>query len=113
MKDQWKHGGNVYEARRKLGVSRDQIVDFSANINPVGWPNGLKEALITGIDDLIHYPDPDYPELKEAISKYVQMDIKWIQLGNGAIELLYMLVEYMCLKKQVLLHRASLNMNAV
>jgi len=99
MKDQWKHGGNVYETRRKLGVSNEKIVDFSANINPVGWPKGLKKALIEGLDDLIHYPDPDYPELKEAISKYTQTDSKWIQLGNGAIELLYMLVEYMCPQK--------------
>ncbi len=55
MKDQWKHGGNVYEARRKLGVSRDQIVDLVQYYPVAGqW---IKEALITGIDDLIHYPD--------------------------------------------------------
>jgi len=95
MNDKWKHGGNVYAVRRNTGLDSKEIVDYSANINPLGLPDQLKETLVKGLDDLIHYPDPEYVELKEAIAKYSKMNEKYIQIGNGAIELLYMLMEYL------------------
>lgn len=30
------HGGNIREAATVLGISPDQLLDFSANINPLG-----------------------------------------------------------------------------
>lgn len=95
MTDKWKHGGNVYEVRRNQGLDSKQILDFSANINPLGVPESLKRELVAAIEDIIHYPDPDYYELKSNISQYVSLNRDYIQVGNGAIELLYMLVEYL------------------
>jgi histidinol-phosphate/aromatic aminotransferase/cobyric acid decarboxylase-like protein len=43
------HGGDVYHLARTLGVELADLLDFSANINPLGFPPGLtgavKEAL--------------------------------------------------------------------
>lgn len=44
------HGGNTREAAELLGVSPEQLLDFSANINPLGMPAGLKRAIIDNMD---------------------------------------------------------------
>jgi threonine-phosphate decarboxylase len=74
------HGGDVY--------SHDVKIDFSSNVNPLGPPDGVKEALIESIGEIHHYPDIDASKLKEAISKYVDTPSENITLGNGSSELI-------------------------
>ena len=50
------HGGNIYEVKRKF---KKEIIDFSANINPLGLPSGTKKAIYENFDKILHYPDPD------------------------------------------------------
>ncbi len=95
MKSRWQHGGNVYEVQRKFGIDHKQVIDFSANINPLGFPKGLPEAIMGGMVDLVHYPDPDYSDLTEAIAKSRNVRPEWVYPGNGAIELIYMIMEYL------------------
>lgn len=95
MNNKWKHGGNVYEIEKQYGIEHQKIIDFSANINPLGFPKGLKEAIVEGLEDLVHYPDPNYEALIEAIARYNQMNSEWVYPGNGAIELIYLIVEYL------------------
>ena len=40
------HGGNIREAAALLGICAEQLLDFSANINPLGMPESLKRAII-------------------------------------------------------------------
>ncbi|HHW30264.1 MAG TPA: threonine-phosphate decarboxylase [Clostridiaceae bacterium] len=93
------HGGNIYRASQTFGIRMEDIMDYSANINPLGLPEGLKELLITGIDNLINYPDPEYTELKKEISGYLKVDEECIIPGNGASEIIYLLFEVLKLKK--------------
>lgn len=95
MKARWQHGGNVYEIQRQLGIDHQQVVDFSANINPLGFPAGLSEAIAGGLSDLVHYPDPDYTDLAQTIGNAKQVPVEWVYPGNGAIELIYMIMEYL------------------
>lgn len=95
MKPRWQHGGNVYEIQRQLGIDSHQILDFSANINPLGFPAGLAEAIVAGVSDLVHYPDPDYTDLAEAIGAAKGVAPATVYPGNGAIELLYGVMEYL------------------
>ncbi|MBU2559333.1 threonine-phosphate decarboxylase CobD [archaeon] len=74
------HGGDVW--------SQEVETDFSSNVNPLGPPERVKEALIGAIDDIHHYPDIDAAELKAAISKYVGTSPENITLGNGSTELI-------------------------
>jgi histidinol-phosphate/aromatic aminotransferase/cobyric acid decarboxylase-like protein len=39
------HGGDVYLLARTLGVELTDLLDFSANINPLGFPPGLANAV--------------------------------------------------------------------
>ena len=56
------HGGDLY--------SREIRLDFSANINPYGTPEAVKQAVIDSVSDLRHYPDPYCRELVTAISEF-------------------------------------------
>ena len=39
------HGGNAKEISRKNKIEYDKIIDFSANINPLGMPNSVRKEL--------------------------------------------------------------------
>lgn len=94
-----KHGGNIYEASKIHGVEIEDILDYSANINPLGLPEGLRDLLISGFDKLVNYPDPEYTELRMNISKYLNVDVDRIIPGNGASEVIYLMFESLDLKR--------------
>lgn len=93
------HGGNLHKASKEYGIKQSQLLDFSANINPLGPLVGLKNLLITSVDDIINYPDPEYSELRLGISKYLGVDENLIIPGNGASEIIYLLFEVLKPKK--------------
>lgn len=86
----FEHGGNLYrEARDNHDI--EKFIDFSANINPLGLADNVQRAILANIEYLIHYPDPDGYELKQALAKFYNLPYEQIILGNGAVELLYIL----------------------
>jgi threonine-phosphate decarboxylase len=85
------HGGNVYELAAKAGCSPEQILDFSASINPLGPPPGLEEELAGCFGLLQSYPDIHCKGLIEAISKFHDIDPACIAVTNGSTELIYWL----------------------
>ncbi|MBF8983568.1 threonine-phosphate decarboxylase [Lutibacter sp. B2] len=87
-----KHGGNIYEMEKKVGIDKSEFIDFSANINPIGVPESFKNALIENIDIIKNYPDPDYDLLIESISNYHTIDKSFITVGNGATEVIFSMI---------------------
>ncbi len=85
--DYYKHGGDIYDIKRR---HKKDVIDFSANINPLGLSQTIKNSLKSGLDSLIHYPDPDMYALKNAIAKHFNLDKENILLGNGSTELIYL-----------------------
>lgn len=83
------HGGNVHKASRLLHTSLDQILDFSANINPLGMSSRGLDAVKDALQDVIHYPDPDMTHLYSITSELWNMPKEYIVFGNGAAELIY------------------------
>ncbi len=83
------HGGNVHKASRVLHTSLDQILDFSANINPLGMSTKGVGAVKEALQDVIHYPDPDMTNLYSITSGLWDMPKECIVFGNGAAELIY------------------------
>lgn len=77
------HGGNIYID------SSINWIDFSANINPLGITENIKKTYIECINDNINYPDPLCTELRNAISKYENINFKNIICGNGAADIIY------------------------
>ena len=64
-----EHGGNRYQAGRKIGVSEDALIDFSANICPLGMPDPVREAAAAAAAAAVHYPDPYSSALCEQIAR--------------------------------------------
>ena len=85
------HGGNIYKKAKEMGIREEDILDFSANISPLGLPEHIRKAMIEAIDGTINYPDPDCSRLKEAISKQDNVPESHITCGNGGADLLYRL----------------------
>ncbi|MBE9572495.1 MAG: threonine-phosphate decarboxylase [Proteobacteria bacterium] len=83
------HGGNVTEISRRYGIDEDRIIDFSANINPLGYPPGVKETVIREFDSILNYPDIDSFDLVSGLSKYHGIDQDYIIAGNGSTEFMY------------------------
>ncbi|NTX84195.1 threonine-phosphate decarboxylase [Citrobacter youngae] len=86
------HGGNTREAAALLGIPPEQLLDFSANINPLGMPATLKCALIDNLDRAEYYPDVDYTQLHAALAQHHQIPVSWILAGNGETESIFTLV---------------------
>ena len=84
----FSHGGNIYEAARKFG---EGIIDFSANINPLGFPLNLEEILCENFDRILHYPDPKAEEITQGIAQYWGIKKENILVGNGSVELIYLI----------------------
>ncbi|MDZ8027834.1 MAG: threonine-phosphate decarboxylase CobD [Nostoc sp. DedQUE11] len=82
------HGGNLAWAAALAGCPPDAILDFSASISPLGPPNSAIAAIVSQIGNIKHYPDPNYSELRLALSHFHQLPSEWILPGNGSAELL-------------------------
>lgn len=80
------HGGNIYEIKRKY---RKEVIDFSANINPLGLPPEVKKAIHKNFNKILHYPDSNATNLVQKIGKYWGISKKNLLLGNGSAELIY------------------------
>ena len=86
-----QHGGNIYKKAKELGIPESQILDFSANINPLGLPDHVREAMIAAVDGTVNYPDPDCQDLVAAISRKDRVREENVVCGNGGADMLYRL----------------------
>lgn len=84
------HGGNIYKLKRE---GKEDILDYSSNINPLGVPKSFYEAVIKNFSILERYPDINYTELREKIGQYNNVESKNIIVGNGATEVLFLFVK--------------------
>jgi threonine-phosphate decarboxylase len=85
------HGGNLDAIGLRYGVDPDDLLDFSANLNPLGPPPGLLTALAAAASDvrgLARYPDPDARGLRTALAERLDVEPEAIVIGNGAAALL-------------------------
>ena len=85
----FEHGGDIQRAMQENNLS--SLIDFSANINPYGLSAKIREAVISHIDDVIHYPQPDSADLRRLVSEKYNIAEDKLILGNGAVEILYTL----------------------
>ena len=85
------HGGDVARAARESGTSADGILDFSANVNPLGLPAGAAERLARDARDprtVSQYPDPAAQELRSLLSGKLGVAEESIVVGAGASALI-------------------------
>lgn len=98
MKD--LHGGNIYKFQRE---GKENILDYSSNINPLGVPKKFIDIAKENFDKLINYPDPCYIELRKKIAEFNSINIDNIIVGNGATEILFLYTRALKPKKVLVL----------
>jgi threonine-phosphate decarboxylase len=86
------HGGNIQEVCSLYDLEPGGLLDFSANINPEGYPPALPNAIIKqGFASIRHYPDINCTELRCAIAQKTRHKKEEILVGNGSTEFMYLL----------------------
>jgi cobyric acid synthase CobQ/L-threonine-O-3-phosphate decarboxylase len=85
------HGGNLRILAARAGCDPEQLLDFSASVNPLGPPECVRAALSRSFERVIHYPDPESTELVRAIVARHHVAAEQIVVGSGSSELLFAL----------------------
>jgi threonine-phosphate decarboxylase len=98
------HGGEVWEAANKIGLRREELLDFSSSVNPLGPSKKALEAIKANLGHIPSYPDSNSTELREAIAaNFAGVSKDNVVVGNGSTELIYLFVETFMKKGDVAL----------
>ncbi|MCR4830110.1 MAG: aminotransferase class I/II-fold pyridoxal phosphate-dependent enzyme [Pseudobutyrivibrio sp.] len=87
------HGSDLEKIEKIYGIKKEDIISFSANVNPLGISPKLKEGITKHIDCITTYPDRDYVELRNCIANYCSTEPENIIVGNGSTELISLFVQ--------------------
>jgi threonine-phosphate decarboxylase len=82
---EYQHGGDIYTNRVAM--------DYSANINPLGLPEGVKKALLQAVENCSCYPDSRCGKLITDLGAFHGFSQKHIICGNGAADLIFQIVQ--------------------
>jgi len=80
------HGGDVYSLRESFS---GEILDFSANINPLGMPRGVRDAAARAVEEGHFYPDPACRSLTAAIARKEGVGSGQVICAGGAADLIF------------------------
>ncbi len=83
------HGGNLTKYALLAGCAPEDILDFSANMNPLGPPAWLRDEVSRVLGSVVHYPDPDNAELLGAAAQYYGVPADNFVACNGTSEMLF------------------------
>ena len=87
------HGSDIEKICEYYKLKKEDIINFGANVNPLGLSERVKQALSSHLDVLSSYPDRDYTALRGVISHYCGIPADFILPGNGSSELISLLIE--------------------
>ena len=91
---EYSHGGNA-----AFETGKGRLIDLSANINPLGIPANVRDAIIREIPNSAHYPDSFSGRLREKIGEFEKISADWIFCGNGASDIIFRLPRAVGAKK--------------
>ena len=97
------HGGNVYKVAREQRIPVGRILDFSASINPLGFPATGIRAIRAALKQIVHYPDPDCWQLRQELAQQYAVDPDMILVGNGSTELIHLLPRALTIESALVL----------
>ena len=93
------HGG-IYST--DLGYD-PKIIDFSSNVNPLGYSPSIKNSLKEHFSLISVYPDSNSNELRKYLQKYTSIPSDQIVVGNGATEIIYNFCRAFLKRRKVLI----------
>ena len=87
------HGSDIEKISEYYHIDQNSITNFAGNVNPLGLPASVKEAVATHADLFSSYPDREYLSLRNVLSNYCDVPADYILPGNGSSELIALLIE--------------------
>jgi threonine-phosphate decarboxylase len=97
------HGSDLEKIEQIYGIKKEDIISFSANVNPLGVSPRLRESLSEHIDAITTYPDREYTTLRHCMAEYVSADPDNIIVGNGSTELISLFIQIRHPKKAMII----------
>jgi threonine-phosphate decarboxylase len=97
------HGSDLEKIEQVYGIKKEDIVSFSANVNPLGISPLMRQALLDRIDCITSYPDREYTALRRQIGAYTGAPLEHILVGNGSTELISLFIQLEHPKKALIL----------
>lgn len=92
----------MHRAAQALHIPVEQILDFSASINPLGPPAGVFRVIRSALKQIVHYPDPDCWQLRQLLSQQCRVDPDMILVGNGSTELIHLVPRALAIKSALI-----------
>ncbi len=83
------HGGKIRLLAQRAGCREDEIIDFSASINPLGPPEGIRSVIARAVADIEKYPDCESLKLRTCLARAHGTEPECILPGNGSTELIF------------------------
>lgn len=87
------HGGNIIQFSEQNSIDKNDIIDFSSNVNWWGPPVELLELIKNNVNQIIHYPHITNKILIKRFSEFYELAEEFLITGNGSAELLFLLVD--------------------
>lgn len=97
------HGSDIEKICEYYHLKKEDIINFGANVNPLGLSPSVKAALASHLDILSSYPDREYTSLREVLSAYCRIPSDYILPGNGSSELISLLIDALSPKHTLIL----------
>ncbi len=96
---EYRHGGEILKAAKKVSLAAGKIIDFSVSVNPRPLSKETMAAILKAAQGLGAYPDPNHTELKEALAGYHGLKAENVLPGNGSTELIYLITQALSLNR--------------
>lgn len=80
---------SLWDLSKKFKQKPEELIKLDANENQLGYSPSVAEALENELFNF--YPDPEYKQLREALSSYTSVPAANIMVGSGSDELLDLL----------------------
>lgn len=95
-----RHGGRVEEISEKRGIKPEDLLDFSANMNPLAPPPGLEDLVQGATEALEYYPDSGYRDFRGAVVDFlrgesgIRLKPNVVIPGNGSVEIFRLILHW-------------------
>jgi threonine-phosphate decarboxylase len=85
------HGGNKTALAQALGCPEQEIIDMSANLNPLGPPEQIKTVVMESLSAIESLPEPDARSMIQGFARFHDIDPDTVMAGNGTTWFIYTL----------------------
>lgn len=97
------HGSDLEKIEKVYGIKKEEIISYSANVNPLGLSPALRSHLASHLDVITGYPDREYTKLRQEIARYTGTQPEYVLVGNGSTELISHFIQILQPKKALIL----------